>query len=184
MTLAAERAPEREESLLRLYLAGMPTTLTAAPAASAGLALGAARAFLAVRDNRCEAVGDRVWRLADLHHGEVGRIAGERGGTLWKGPALGAGHAIALVTLGGDGALVVSSGQVTEVNAPAVAVVDTIGAGDAFMGSFLAQWRARGLGRHDLARLDQVQEAAQFACRVAAITCSRSGADPPRAAEL
>jgi fructokinase len=92
--------------------------------------------------------------------------------------------AVALVTLGGDGALVVTRGDVVEVPAPAVEVVDTIGAGDAFMGSFLAHWRARGLGRHDLGRVDDVAEAAGFACRVAAITCSRAGADPPRLAEL
>jgi fructokinase len=34
-----------------------------------------------------------------------------------------------------------------EVRAPAVAVVDTIGAGDAFMGAFLARWRARTRSR-------------------------------------
>ena len=70
------------------------------------------------------------------------------------------------------------------MHAPQVEVVDTIGAGDAFMGAFLARWRGRGLGRADLARLDEVEQAAAFACRVAAITCSRAGADPPRLAEL
>ena len=89
-------------------------------------------------------------------------------------------HAVALVTLGGDGALVVTAGDVLEVHAPPVDVVDTIGAGDAFMGSFLARWQMRGLGRHDLELLGEVAEAARFACRVAAITCSRAGADPPR----
>jgi fructokinase len=91
---------------------------------------------------------------------------------------------IALVTLGPRGALVVTEETVLEVGAPAVEVVDTIGAGDAFMGSFLAHWHERGFGRSDLARLDDVAEAAAFACRVAAITCSRAGADPPRASEL
>jgi fructokinase len=97
---------------------------------------------------------------------------------------LGADGAVALVTLGGDGALVVGADGVREVTSPAVDVVDTIGAGDAFMGAFLAAWRDRGLGRADLARLDEVAEAAAFACRVAAITCTRAGADPPRLAEL
>jgi fructokinase len=92
--------------------------------------------------------------------------------------------AIALVTLGGDGALVVTAADVVDVRAPRVEVADTIGAGDAFMGSFLARWRARGLGRRDLARLDAVAEAAAFACRVAALTCARAGADPPRLDEL
>jgi fructokinase len=97
---------------------------------------------------------------------------------------VGDGAAVALVTLGGEGALVVRGDAVTEVGAPAVEVVDTIGAGDAFMGGFLAWWRAEGLHRADLADADAVAEAARFACRVAAITCSRAGADPPRRAEL
>jgi fructokinase len=92
--------------------------------------------------------------------------------------------AVALVTRGGEGALVVTAGAVREVAAPRVAVVDTIGAGDAFMGAFLARWRERGLPRSGLADLDALEEAAAFACRVAAITCSRAGADPPRRDEL
>jgi len=91
---------------------------------------------------------------------------------------------VALVTLGGEGALVVTAEETLAVPAPKVDVVDTIGAGDAFMGAFLARWRARGLGRSDLRRLDELEEAAAFACRAAAITCSRAGADPPRLAEL
>jgi fructokinase len=92
--------------------------------------------------------------------------------------------AVALVTLGGRGALVVTPEEVAEVEVPAVEVVDTIGAGDAFMGGFLAEWLRRGLGREDLGRMDELREAAAFACRVAAVTCSRAGADPPRRAEL
>jgi fructokinase len=91
---------------------------------------------------------------------------------------------VALVTLGQDGALVVTQEAVVAVAAPAVEVVDTIGAGDAFMGGFLAYWREHGLGRADLGRLDELERAVAFACRVAAITCSRAGADPPRADEL
>jgi len=92
--------------------------------------------------------------------------------------------AVALVTLGGAGALVVTADDAVAVAAPAVAVVDTIGAGDAFMGAFLAEWGRRGLGRDDLGRRDELAGAAELACRVAAITCSRAGADPPRLAEL
>jgi fructokinase len=92
--------------------------------------------------------------------------------------------AVALVTLGGDGALAITVKEAIAVRAPKVDVVDTIGAGDAFMGAFLAHWRGRGLGRSDLHLLDELEQAATFACRVAAITCSRAGADPPRLAEL
>lgn len=93
-------------------------------------------------------------------------------------------RAAAIVTRGGAGALVVTATDAVEVPAPPVAVVDTIGAGDAFMGALLAHWHERGLGRADLGRIDELTAAAEFACRVAAITCSRAGADPPRRSEL
>jgi fructokinase len=93
-------------------------------------------------------------------------------------------EAVALLTLGGDGALAITANEAIEVRSPKVEVIDTIGAGDAFMGAFLAHWRGRGLGRSDLHLLDELEQAAKFACRVAAITCSRAGADPPRLAEL
>jgi fructokinase len=93
-------------------------------------------------------------------------------------------RAVALVTLGAEGALVVTAADAIAVHGPAVDVVDTIGAGDAFMGAFLASWRERGLGRRELTRLDDVADAAAFACQVAAITCSRAGANPPRRSEL
>jgi fructokinase len=93
-------------------------------------------------------------------------------------------HAISLVTLGSEGAVVITKHEAIEVRAPKVDVVDSIGAGDAFMGAFLAHWRRRGLGRAELGRLDELEQAVTFACRVAAITCARAGADPPRLAEL
>jgi fructokinase len=92
--------------------------------------------------------------------------------------------AVSVVTLGARGAFVVTPGAVVEIEAPAVEVVDTIGAGDAFMGGLLAWWRSRDLGRADLQDTAAVVEAARFAARVAALTCSRAGADPPRLAEL
>ncbi|MGX6449547.1 PfkB family carbohydrate kinase, partial [Patulibacter sp. S7RM1-6] len=49
--------------------------------------------------------------------------------------------AVGLVTLGGDGALVVAGDAVLPVAAPRVAVADTIGAGDAFAGGLVAWWR-------------------------------------------
>lgn len=91
---------------------------------------------------------------------------------------------MALLTLGAEGSRVVTRSDVFAVDARPVDTVDTIGAGDSFMGAFLADWSARGLGRGDLAREEELVEAARFASRVAAITCSRSGADPPRRAEL
>jgi fructokinase len=94
------------------------------------------------------------------------------------------GPAVALVTMGGEGALVVTAEDETMVAAPRVQVVDTIGAGDAFSGGFLAYWRMRELGTGALADRSAVAAATEFACRVAALTCARAGASPPRLSEL
>ena len=95
-----------------------------------------------------------------------------------------AGSGVVLVTRGADGAVVVAGDRVDAVPAPAVELVDTIGAGDAFGGAFLAWWRRADLGRGDVRRHDAVIEATRFACLVAARTCERAGAVPPRLAEL
>jgi fructokinase len=94
------------------------------------------------------------------------------------------GAAVALVTCGGEGALVVTLDDEFMVPAPRVEVVDTIGAGDAFSGGFMASWRMRGLGAEALSDRDAVAEGARFACTVAALTCARAGASPPRLSEL
>jgi fructokinase len=94
------------------------------------------------------------------------------------GPALG------LLTRGPNGALVVTRTAEVAVPAPRAKVVDTIGAGDAFGGGFLAWWSERGLARDDVGTIDLAVEATAFACLVAARTCSRPGAEPPYRSEL
>ena len=94
------------------------------------------------------------------------------------------GPSVGLLTRGPNGALVVTHAAEVAVPAPRAKVVDTIGAGDAFGGGFLAWWSERGLGRDDLERIDVVVEATAFACLVAARTCSRPGAEPPYRSEL
>jgi fructokinase len=94
------------------------------------------------------------------------------------------GPAVAVVTLGGEGALIVTRAGETTVPAPKVEVVDTIGAGDAFGGGFLAWWQLRGHGRAELADPDALRAATAFACAVAARTCERAGASPPTLAEV
>jgi fructokinase len=89
-----------------------------------------------------------------------------------------------VLTRGGDGALVVTPTRAEAVAAPAVDVVDTIGAGDAFGGGLLAWWGMHDLGRDDLGDVDAVLEATRFACLVAALTCARAGASPPTLAEV
>jgi len=99
-------------------------------------------------------------------------------GLLEHGPSVG------LLTRGPNGALVVTRTAEVAVPAPRAKVVDTIGAGDAFGGGFLAWWSERGLGREELGQIDLVVEATEFACLVAARTCSRPGASPPWRHEL
>jgi fructokinase len=71
-----------------------------------------------------------------------------------------------------------------EVPVPAVQVVDTIGAGDAFGGAFAAWWDQADLGRRDLHDRDAMCAAVAAAVQVSAISCTRVGAEPPRRAEL
>jgi fructokinase len=94
------------------------------------------------------------------------------------------GPQVVLLTRGGDGAVAVTTDGETPVAAPAVTVIDTIGAGDSFGGGFLAWWRSQGLGRAELADNDLVVEATRFAALVAAQTCARAGASPPFLHEL
>ena len=69
-------------------------------------------------------------------------------------------------------------------------MVDTVGAGDAFMSALLAGLRRRGLlgadRRGDLRAIlaGTLTELLDEAVLAAAITCTRSGAQPPTAGEL
>jgi fructokinase len=94
------------------------------------------------------------------------------------------GPAVALLTLGPQGALAVTPGGELRVSAPRVRVVDTIGAGDAFGGGFVAWWRERGLGPDALREEGLVEQAAHHAALVAALTCARAGASPPFASDV
>ena len=89
-----------------------------------------------------------------------------------------------LLTGGGDRTWVVSPAGATPVPVVHVEVADTIGAGDSFGGAFLAWWIGAGLGVDDLGDHDALVAAGAAAQQVAAITCSRVGADPPRRSEL
>jgi fructokinase len=108
---------------------------------------------------------------------DVGAVDGVRA-LLERGPAVG------LLTRGPRGALVVTRTETAVVPAPPCEVVDTIGAGDAFGGAFVAWWCERGFRAGELNRLELVTEATRFACTVAALTCARPGASPPLRSEL
>lgn len=95
-----------------------------------------------------------------------------------------AGPAAVLLTCGAAGAVAFTASGETEIAAPPVRIADTIGAGDAFGGAFVAWWIAQDLRARDLHDHDAVVQATTFACLVAAKTCERTGASPPFASEL
>ncbi|WP_228992144.1 carbohydrate kinase [Streptomyces sp. DH8] len=103
---------------------------------------------------------------------------------------LGLGPAAVLVTRGGDGALAVLPGDRIAVRAPAVEVVDTVGAGDAFMSGALHALAGHGLigggARERLHAVDRgtVADVLRHAVASAAVAVSRAGANPPGAHEL
>ncbi|MER6119182.1 carbohydrate kinase [Streptomyces sp. NPDC001743] len=104
---------------------------------------------------------------------------------------LAAGPAVVLVTRGGDGAFAVLPDGRVSVDALPSEVVDTVGAGDAFMSGALHALAAHGLlgaaGRERLrAALDRatVTDVLRHAAASAAVTVARAGASPPDAAEL
>ncbi|WP_328718728.1 carbohydrate kinase [Streptomyces sp. NBC_00247] len=99
---------------------------------------------------------------------------------------LAAGAVLAVVTLGADGALARTRDFGVRVPAPAVDVVDTIGAGDAFTAGLLHRLAADGLlgGRLDGLTEPALRDATEFAVAVAARTCAVAGAQPPYAAEM
>ncbi len=96
--------------------------------------------------------------------------------------------ALVLLTDGGRGVLVRTPGDQAWVDVPGVEVVDTVGAGDSFCGGFLATLAApdhRPAGDlFDLAPDGAVLTAVRRAVLVAAITCTRVGADPPTTDEV
>ena len=99
-----------------------------------------------------------------------------------------AGPVLVVVTRGPDGAVAMTAtGEQVEVAGESVEVVDTVGAGDAFTSGLLAWLDETGVvDRAGLAALGtaELTAALTFARRVAAITCTRAGSDPPTAAEL
>jgi fructokinase len=120
-------------------------------------------------------VADLAW----LHPGDDPNAIARR----W----LAAGVGLVVVTHGGEGATGMTGDISVTLPATPTAVVDTVGAGDSFMGAMLARLHEQGLlDRRSIRQLDRdgVADVLAFAGNVAAITCSRPGADPPWRKEL
>jgi len=106
------------------------------------------------------------------------------------GEWLATGPALVVVTRGGAGVYGVAAGvEVRRVAVP-IELVDTVGAGDSFTSGLLdGLQRADLLGgpqREALAAIDRatLDSVLEEAAMIAAITCSRPGADPPTRPQL
>jgi fructokinase len=129
---------------------------------------------------------DLAWLYSDEKHVEPVTAASR-----WasRGPRL------VVLTRGAQGAMAWMRGHPeAPLSLPAnpVDVVDTVGAGDAFMAGLLSGLldaglvgtaRRRGVRAADW-QPDDVQPALLRALRTSALTCARHGADPPRRSEL
>ncbi|NLU65885.1 carbohydrate kinase [Streptomyces sp. HNM0574] len=105
-------------------------------------------------------------RAADLFHADGARLV--------------------LVTLGAGGVFASLDGKRLRVAAPAVDVVDSVGAGDSFTAGFLHALHGAGLlgGRLEHLDTEQLETALHFGTRVAAAVCTVRGANPPWADDL
>jgi fructokinase len=100
---------------------------------------------------------------------------------------LAAGTSLVVVTVGGAGAAAYGRAVAARCPAEPVQLVDTVGAGDAFMAGLLAGlWEANRLDPAAIRELPEPElgRALRLAARVAALTCTRRGADPPWRREL
>lgn len=104
---------------------------------------------------------------------------------------LGLGATLAIVTLGGDGALLATAGNRVSVPGESVDLVDTIGAGDSFMSGILHGIAGLLESGTDAAQIIDgaaltvpvLEQLGGFAAHCAAITVSRAGANPPTLSE-
>ena len=185
-SIAAVLPPGADAVVALLEQSRSSATITYDPNARPGLMGDAATARAAIErvidlaDVVKVSDEDIAWLAgADAHVDEVARA--------WAGR----GPAVVVVTRGGDGATAfLADGREVSVDAPRVEVADTVGAGDSFMGGLIdGLWSAGLLGAARREQLHAIDEQAlvqilERCARIAAITVSRAGANPPSSEEL
>lgn len=156
-------APAITQAFELARAAGVTTILNAAPALPVGDALLALSHWLVVNETE-------AGQLAGMASGSVDEATAAARALLQRGPQQ------VLVTLGAQGVLLCSAAGVQHLPARVVKAVDTVGAGDTFVGG-LAAGLAEGMSAADAVRLGQA---------AAAIAVSRSGVQSamPRRAEI
>ena len=202
---AAELAGIPDQQVLALHIGSLAAVLPPGADAIEQLVERARATATISYDPNCrpllmgapEAVRPRIDRLVRLS--DVVKASAEDLAWLMPGRApnevaaawLAEGPAIVVVTLGGDGVVAVGNGT-GRLWRPGrrVDVVDTVGAGDAFVSALLAGLYRRdllGARRRDALRaigplvLAEILDEAVFA---SAVTCTRRGANPPTRDEL
>ena len=201
--IRAEDMPELTSDITALFFGGI--SLASDPSASAYAALlerqGGPRAVMIDPNIRplfiTDAEGYRRRMAAMIRQADIVKVSDED--LNWLNPApltqaekisamLDTGPSVVIVTQGAEGAIATLADG-TSIAVPAVKtnVVDTIGAGDTFNAGFLAKLSELGLLTPEaLGTLDPdaLRDAMAYGARVAAITVSRAGANPPWANEL
>ncbi len=201
--LSAADFPALPDAISALYFGGI--SLACEPAAEAYLTFAqrhaATRAIMLDPNIRAGFISDepryraRLAKMVALS--DVLKVSDEdldwidpsTGSTEAKARALmTAGPSAVIVTRGREGALgFLKTGETAEAPAQAVQVVDTVGAGDTFNAGIMANLSENGLLTKDaLSELtvDALHQALGFAAKVAAVTVSRAGANPPWAYEM
>jgi len=201
--IRAEDMPELPSDITALFFGGI--SLASDPSASAYAALlerqGGPRAVMIDPNIRplfiTDAEGYRRRMAAMIRQADIVKVSDED--LNWLNPApltqaekisamLDTGPSVVIVTQGAAGAIATLADG-TSITVPSVKtnVVDTIGAGDTFNAGFLAKLSELDLLTPEaLGTLDPdvLRDAMTYGARVAAITVSRAGANPPWANEL
>lgn len=96
------------------------------------------------------------------------------------------GPSAVVITLGAAGALAVTRTASVRQPAPPTVVVDTVAAGDTFTAGMLASLHFGGKlgGRLTSLTEPDLVAAIRYGLQAAAVTCSRTGADPPHAEDI
>ena len=99
----------------------------------------------------------------------------------WLNAGAEAGPSLVVITLGAKGAVgLTRDGRRVHAAAPAVEIVDTIGAGDAAMGALLCKLDATSVA----AVCENLDETVRYIVAVASLACTRAGAYAPSASEV
>jgi len=91
---------------------------------------------------------------------------------------------VVIITDGAEAVHVVTTQGNIDLPVPPTEVVDTVGAGDALVGGFLAWWLGHDYSRSDLTNHELLAAAVRAGIEIASRTCTKAGAEPPFAAEV